>query len=314
MRRLLRLLVPCLFVACAGPSPLDGGLPSPEDAGAEDAGVEAPTAAGYCEASADFFCAYYLRCGRIVAADQAECRAVFLESCNERYESRYVDLEDAGLLRLSTPGLDACRAHLETVPCAQQLTDLMGPCGAVWVGTQPAGAACGLDVQSFTCAPGTNCVLGLNFCGTCKPASASGGPCGDGGTCVAEAACVSGTCVTRRQVGEACATSQPCVVGASCQSGFCVGPLIVKENEFCDATHRCPYRSTCLSGRCVRSALLGESCVDRSCASGRCVTEGATKVCRPFLEAGAPCASPSECRSASCVMNVCRALPDACFP
>lgn len=303
-----------LLLACSAPAPVDGGVLPDGDAGQPDAGPRAPTAADYCEASADFFCAYYLRCGRMVAADAAECRAVFLESCNERYESRYVDLEDAGLLQLSAVGLDACRAHLETVPCAQQLTDLMGPCAAMWVGTQPAGAACGLDVQSFTCAPGTHCVLGLDFCGTCKPASAAGGPCGDGGTCVATAACVSGACVTRRQVGEACSTSEPCVVGASCSGGFCVGPLIVQENEFCDATRRCPYRSTCLGGRCVRSALLGESCVDRSCASGRCVTEGAAKVCRPFLEAGATCTSPSECRSASCVMGTCRPLPDACFP
>lgn len=312
--RAVTLVSVSLVVACSAPAPVDGGVLPEVDAGVQDAGREAPTAADYCEASADFFCAYYLRCGRMVAADAAECRAVFLESCNERYESRYVDLEDAGLLQLSEPGLEACRAHLETVPCAQQLTDLMGPCAAMWVGTQPAGAACGLDVQSFTCAPGTNCVLGLDFCGTCKPASAAGGPCGDGGTCVATAACVSGTCVTRRQVGEACSASEPCVVGASCSGGFCVGPLIVKENEFCDATRRCPYRSTCLGGRCVRSALLGESCVDRSCASGRCVTEGAAKVCRSFLEAGATCTSPSECRSASCVMGVCRPLPDACFP
>jgi hypothetical protein len=169
-------------------------------------------------------------------------------------------------------------------------------------------------VQSFTCAPGTNCVLGLDFCGTCKPAAAAGGACGDGGTCVATAACVGGTCVTRRQVGEACSPGEPCVVGASCSGGFCAGPLIVKENEFCDATRRCPYRSACLGGRCVRAALLGERCEDRSCASGRCVTEGAVKVCRSFLEAGATCTSPAECRSASCVMGQCRPLPDACFP
>lgn len=313
MTRLLPILS-WLCLSCAALPSLDAGPSDGEDAGLPDAGAAAPTASGYCAASADFFCAYYLRCGRMVAADLAECRAVFLESCTERYQSRYVDLETAGLLTLSASGLEACRAHLETVACAQQLTDLMGPCGAVWVGTQPAGAACGLDVQSFTCAPGTNCVLGLNFCGTCKPASPAGGPCGDGGTCTAEAACVNGTCVTRRQVGESCSASEPCVVGAGCQGGFCVGPLIVKENDLCDATHRCPYRSTCLASRCVRSALLGQSCADRACASGRCVTEGTAKVCRPFLESGAACTTASECRSASCVMNVCRPLPDACFP
>ncbi len=309
-RLALALTLTC--IACAAPSPVDGGLAA-EDAGV-DAGASPPTAADYCEATVDFFCAYYLRCGRMVAADEAECRVVFLESCNERYEQRYVDLEAAGLLTVSPVGLEACRAHLATVACERQLTDLMGPCGALWVGTQPAGAACGLDVQSFTCAPGTACVLGLDFCGTCRPAAEPGGACGDGGTCVAESACVNGACVARRQVGEACMTGQPCVVGASCQGGFCVGPLIVKEGEFCDATRRCPYRSTCMGGQCVRSALLGEDCGARACASGRCVTEGPAKVCRPFLEAGASCTSASECRSASCVQGTCRSLPDACFP
>lgn len=311
--RLALLAATLTLGACAAPPPeVDAGLP-PADAGPEDAGPPPLTAAGYCEATAELFCDYYLRCGRIVAASPEECRATFLETCNQRYEPRYVDLEDAGLLHLSREGVAACAAHLASVPCAQQLGDLMGPCGAMWVGTQPVGGACGLDVESLTCAPGATCVLGVTLCGACRPAATEGGACGDGGSCAAGLACVQGRCVARRLPGEACSAEQPCVVGARCEGGFCYGPLVVGEGEVCDATHRCRYRSTCIAERCVRSALLGEDCAGRACASGRCVTEGAAQVCRPLLEPGAPCTTQAECRSASCVSGTCQPLPGVCF-
>lgn len=314
--RPLRFLLVCALFSCSSSGSSGAG---PGDAGAAgdagDAGVDTgPLAASsYCEATVDFFCDYYLRCGRIVAATVEECRSTFLETCNARYEQRYVDLEDAGLLSMSSVGIAACRAHLASVACERQLTDLMGPCAGIWVGTQPAGSACGLDVESFVCAPGTTCVLGLDLCGTCKSASPEGGVCGDGVSCATDLACVDTHCVARRQVGESCSTTEPCVVGASCQGAVCVAPAIVREGDTCDATHRCPYRSTCSGGKCLRSALLGEDCTGRSCASGRCVAEGAAKVCRPFLDPGAACTTPSDCRSASCVSGTCRSLPDACL-
>lgn len=313
--RPLALLAACALFACSSSG--SSSAPASADAGADAAntGDAGPLrATDYCETTADFFCDYYLRCGRIVAADKAECRSTFLETCNARYEQRYVDLETAGLLSLSAAGVAACRAHLQTVACARQLTDLLGPCGEMWVGVQPAGSPCGLDVESFTCAPGTACVLGLDLCGVCKPAAPAGGACGDGGTCSADSTCVAGACVLRRQVGEACSPTEPCVVGASCTGGACVGPQIVAEGEACDTISRCPYRSACIAGVCVRAALLGEDCAGRTCASGRCVTEGASKLCRPLLEAGSACTVPLDCRSGSCVKGVCRPLPDACFP
>lgn len=306
--RPLAVLATCALVACSSSDP----PAAPSDAGADVA--QALRASDYCEATVELFCEYYLRCGRMVAANAAECRATFLETCNERYEQRYVDLEAAGLLSLSAAGVAACRAHLQSVACERQLGDLNGPCGDMWIGTQPAGSPCGLDVESFTCAPGTACVLGLDLCGVCKPTSPTGGACGDGVTCGAEATCVDGRCVVRRQVGESCSTKEPCVVGASCSGGVCVAPSIVAEGEACDASRRCPYRSTCIAGRCVRAALLGEDCEGRTCASGRCVTEGTTKICRPLLEPGATCTVALECRSGSCVKGTCEALPDACFP
>lgn len=320
MKRSFVLLAACAFLACSSSAPPsapaaddDGGGDGGGDGGADAAG-QPLRASGYCEATADFFCDYYLRCGRIVAATADECRATFLETCNARYEQRYVDLEAAGLLSISESGVAACRAHLATVACERQINDLMGPCGGMWVGSQPAGSACGLDVESFTCAPGTACVIGLDLCGTCQSAAAVGGACGSGVTCGAELACLNAQCVARRQVGESCSATEPCVVGASCTGSLCVGPSVVGEGAACDAAHRCRYRSTCIGGRCVRSALLGEDCSGTTCASGRCVTEGAAKVCRPLLEPGAACANPTECRSASCVAGTCRSLPDACFP
>ena len=311
-RRTLALLLP-LVLAC-------GANPPAPDAGTPDASGGPPKLSGpqpavdYCESTADFFCDFYLRCGRIVAASVTECRATFLETCNNRYESRYVDLEDAGLLRLFGEGMEACKAHLATVACERQGSELAGPCAQMWVGTQPEGAPCGLDVESFTCAPGTACVLGLNLCGTCRHLLAVGDRCGDGGTCGSEAACVDGTCVERRQLSESCSATEPCVVGASCSAGTCTGPAIVAEGEACDAAHRCPYRSSCINGRCVRSALLGEDCAGRACASGRCANTGTSELCVPLIETGNTCSAALECRSASCVGGVCRRLPDACFP
>jgi len=307
--RSLALLAASALIACSSSAPGEAGV---VDAGAEVA-VQALRASDYCEATVELFCDYYLRCGRIVAATADECRATFLETCNARYEQRYVDLEVAGLLSISPAGIQACRAHLQTVACERQLGDLMGPCANMWIGTQPKASPCGLDVESFTCAPGTACVLGLDLCGTCQSASPAGGTCGDGVTCEADSACVSARCVVRRQVGESCSTSEPCVAGASCNAGVCVAPRIVAEGEACDATHRCPYRSACSGGRCLRAALLGEDCTDRTCASGRCATEGTARICRALLDSGASCATASECRSASCVRGTCRPLPDGCF-
>lgn len=306
------VLATCALVACSSPDRTEAAPPG--DAGADAGGAQPLRASGYCEATVDFFCDYYLRCGRMVAANAAECRATFLETCNARYEQRYVDLEAAGLLSLSATGVEACRMHLKSVACERQLSDLSGPCGDMWIGTQPAGSPCGLDVESFTCGPGTACVLGLDLCGVCKPASLAGGACGDGVACAADATCVEGRCVSRRQVGESCSATEPCVVGASCSAGVCAAPRIVAEGEPCDATRRCPYRSACIGGRCVRAALLGEDCADTTCASGRCVVEGTSKICRALLEPGAACALASDCRSGSCVEKACRPLPDACFP
>ena len=111
-------------------------------------------AVDYCEAIEPFFCDFYVRCGRMAVADVASCKDAFLTSCNAVFEPRYVELEAAGLLALDLDGIAACEAHLETVACDQQIQELDGPCGTMWVGQQPAGASCGLDVEFFVCAPG----------------------------------------------------------------------------------------------------------------------------------------------------------------
>ena len=46
----------------------------------------------YCETTVDMFCSFYLRCGRIAADSSEDCRQVFLETCNERFEPIYVSL------------------------------------------------------------------------------------------------------------------------------------------------------------------------------------------------------------------------------
>ncbi len=268
-------------------------------------------AVDYCESVGDFFCDFYLRCGRMAASDVAECRAVFAETCNARYESRYVDLERAELLSLSKSGVEACAAHLATVSCSEQPTDLDGPCASMWVGAAPVGAKCGIDVESLVCAQGTTCIVGMDFCGTCEAAAPRGGACQPGVVwCGSQDACIDGICAPRSLPGQACGARQPCVLGASCVGGTCVAPSIVTVGEACDSAHRCPYRSFCDAGVCKRSSLLGEACSSaRACASGRC--EDGT--CLPLRAAGEVCRTHAECRSAQCVAGTCTPLPSACL-
>lgn len=284
---------------------------APADASAAEAHAPALLAASsYCETVVDAFCAFYMRCGRMVARDEAECRSVFLQTCNARYEPRYVDLEGAALLTLSRSGVDACAKHLATVECVKQPLDLGGPCGSMWTGASPVGAPCGVDVESFVCGAGATCTLGLDFCGTCERAAGRGEPCGSGVRCNPDDACVAGRCEPRALVSEPCDATRVCVTGASCTTGTCVAPAIVAEGESCDAAHRCAYRSVCEAARCVRQALLGEPCGnDRACASGRCVADK----CTALKEAGEPCVAPGECASASCAKGKCASLPTACF-
>jgi hypothetical protein len=276
--RALALLVVAL-AACA-PSPAPDAGSAVVDAG--------PTgAAAYCETIVDFFCPFYVRCGRMAVADVAACRAPFLESCEAKYEPTYVALEGAGLLTLSSTGVDACRAHLDDVPCADQPLDLDGPCAGMWVGTRPAGAACGFDVESFVCAPGTQCVLGLDLCGTCRTVVPLDEACGGETTCARDAVCSDGICAPRERTA----------------------PTYVDEGDPCDFERRCPYLTKCVDGFCARQALLDEACAEApGCASGWC-DDG---TCAPFVAAGGACTASGQCRTA-CVDDACRGTPSACF-
>jgi len=233
-----------------------------------------------------------------------------LETCNSRFEPRYVMLESAHLLQLSQAGMDACAQHLATVDYAAQVKDIDGTCGAMWTGLQTVGGACGFDVESLVCAPGTACVLGLDLCGTCKTQSAAGDACGGDLTCGAEASCSGGHCVARIPAGQACAPTDNCVLGASCVGGTCSGPSYSTVGQPCDQTHRCPYKSVCAGGSCVEAALQGEACGGNvTCASGYC----AGGVCQAPLSVGAACSLADQCESAQCVQGHCAPLPSPCF-
>ncbi len=317
-------LVAVAIGACSSSGEQAGAPPSvssSEDAGApaRDGAVtdgaapasDAIPAREYCESIATSFCAFYMRCGRMVAKDEAECRTVFLETCNAKYEPRYVDLERAGLLALSRGGVDACAAHLAKVSCVEQAQDLDGPCARMWSGSSPEGQPCGIDVESFVCGAGTTCILGLDFCGTCEKAAARAEACEPGTIrCAPDDACVGGTCVARALPGQSCSDTKPCVTGSTCSAGQCVAPAIVGEGEACDAKHRCAYRSYCDAGKCVRASLAGEPCTStRACASGWC---DGTKCVAPKGE-GVACGADAECSSAQCAGDVCTPLPSACI-
>lgn len=304
------------------------GCPTPEpyrDAGvaAEDAGVvdeDVVAAADYCESIVDFFCPYYVRCGRMAASSVDECREVFLPACNARFEPSYESLEAEGLLHLSRAGLDACAAHLDDVACEQQLLDLDGPCAAMWKGTQPAGAACGFDIESFVCEPGTACVLDLTFCGTCRPVVADGASCADTDpvlgdvTCARESTCDDDTCLARKRVGELCAAGDRCVLGAICNSdGVCAGPTYAGVGDTCDNfDNRCPFRAECLEDQCRLAGTVGDTCdAITPCDSGA-FCEG--DVCVELVPQGGSCDASVQCQSGICAESICAVLPSACFP
>lgn len=265
----------------------------------------------YCERSVEMFCGFYVRCGRMVAADVDECRRVFLETCNARYEPLYADLEARGDLYLSVAGLERCADHLETVVCERQIFDLDG-CSDVWVGRHQVGERCGPGLESFVCAEDSVCVLGLDFCGTCKARVASG--CDLENRCADTEQCIDGTCVARPQGGEPCTAAGPsCVVGADCVEGTCRGPEVVKEGEGCGGNRRCPYRSQCAGGTCVRTELVGAVCGgDVGCASGFCAATG----CEPLGQAGDECGGGWQCVSGRCANPeaTCQPIGWSCLP
>jgi hypothetical protein len=311
-RLVLPVCVLALAVGCAGGDGASGDVAVQHDAasevteldvplevvdglGQEDAAsdtavvpdtVPALTAEGYCEAMADAYCGFYLRCGRMAVADEATCLTVFVEVCNAVYEPQYRALVDRGLLTLAPDGVAACQDHLEAVACALQPGDLDGPCGGMWRGLAPVGSACSYGVESLVCDAASTCVLGLDFCGTCEPAVAVGEGCGGGGPrCHDTAACVDGVCVARARPTDPCSATQPCGVGASCVDGGCVAPAVVGVGAACDQTHRCQYKAACVAGTCVATALLGEACAaERPCADGAC--DGGVCVAAPAFSTG----------------------------
>lgn len=304
----------------AAPPTTPGETDASVEAGADAAPAETSTSddagdavdpSSYCETTAGAFCAFYMRCGRMAAVDEAECKTVFAEACNARYEPRYVDLAAKKLVRLSRSGVDACIAHLAKVACDDQRQDLDGPCAAMWVGSSPKGAPCGIDVESFVCGAGTTCVLALDLCGTCRSAAARGASCAPPDLVCEDAdACVMGTCVARAKAGEDCAATKPCLTGVTCTAGKCVPPAYVKVGDTCDQARRCPYRAYCDAGQCAKQSLLGEDCAStRACASGRCVGGK----CVALLGPGETCGAGSDCASAVCSGGKCRPLPSACF-
>lgn len=256
-----------VVVAACGDAPVivegEGDGDGEEGEGEEGDVVDARA---YCEELAPIFCPFYLRCGRMNVDDEDACAVAFAEACEVGFEPRFTPLADLGLLTLSRAGLDACAAHLDDAACDTQFLELSGPCAQVWRGAVDTGGACGLDAESFVCAPGTTCTLDLSFCGVCEAVLDVGAPCRDvEGSCGPAGFCSdSDVCVARPVVGEGC-TDVPCVLPAQCEDGVCREPAVVGVGDVCDRDHRCPYRSRC-DGVCTATVGHGAACAaDEDC-------------------------------------------------
>ncbi len=290
---------------------LIGGCGTSSKAKAPDAQPEGLQAAAYCETIAPFFCDFYLRCGRMNVTTKTACETNFLESCNSKYEGAYIELEQLGFLQLSQEGLAACESHLDSVSCEQQIFELTGPCANIWSGNQNVGEPCGLDSEFFSCNESSECVLSLDFCGTCRELVGLGDPCTPGEqTCGAVAFCEDGICKARIANGASCGEQDRCAAGSSCVEGVCIGPRFVASGDACDRANRCPYLTECIAGRCEPAALQGESCdAQTTCATGYC-SDG---VCEAPQPNGSSCTNADQCRSLLCDGGQCQVRPSACM-
>lgn len=289
----------------------DDAAPGEDGELTDDGSTPTPLEASqYCEAIVDFFCPYYVRCGRMGGVTEvARCQEIFIETCNAVYEPYYVALEARGALRLSAEGIAACQAHLGEVACEAQPSDLDGPCKDMWEGLGAQDSPCGPGIESLICAQGLTCRLSVDFCGSCVPAGEPGQACAEGQECVAGAACVADTCVARQPPGSPCSEARPCYLGAGCVEGVCQGYDVVRLGDACDRANRCPYKSECVGGRCVETALQGEACTAAGCASGFCV-EG---LCAAPAQAGDPCQDNAQCLSRVCAQGRCASTISACL-
>jgi len=268
-------------------------------------------ASAYCETIAPFFCEFYLRCGRMNVETTEACESNFLESCNSKYEGAYIELEQLGFLELSPQGIVACEEHLASVACEEQFFELSGPCADIWAGNQDIGDSCGLDSEFFSCNEASECVLSLDFCGTCRELVAVGAACTPGEqTCGAEAFCEDDVCKARKANGEECGDEDRCVAGSSCLEGLCTGPGFVGVGDACDRANRCPYLTECISGICEPAVLQGEVCdAQTTCATGYCL-EG---LCVAPQANGSSCTGAAQCRSLLCRDGQCQPRPSACM-
>ncbi|MEE2786828.1 MAG: hypothetical protein VX589_05780 [Myxococcota bacterium] len=339
-------LLSCVFIGCgqdagseSGPGILGGMLMAvmadtdPADAATADTDNVASPAAGattnasnsmrmdpttsddalnpaqYCETTADMFCGFYLRCNRIAADAEADCRNLFLETCNARFEPIYVSLVETGSLTLSATGVDACRSHLSQVDCNQQVFDLDGGCAGMWVGAGAQGTACGVGIESFVCRPGLSCEINTSLCGECRVRATPNQACTTNGDCPGPFSCVNGGCVGRGRPGDICHTQAPCAVGTRCEDGRCANFIRARVGEACDQVRRCPYGAVCVDGQCVRAAALGEACTPQvGCVSGYCVD-----ICQPLKALGAPCDSPGQCAHNRCTNGRCGPTTSTCL-
>ncbi len=268
-------------------------------------------ASNYCELTAQMFCDYYLRCGRMAVPDNATCLSVFAETCEGVYEPHYAALAEAGSLTLSSTGMAACAAHLESVACEKQLFDLDGGCSEMWVGTVAPDGICAPGIESFVCEPTSTCVITTTGCGTCIAAGRDGAPCGgDLGRCDDGYGCVESACVKRGSFGDACSPTAPCGIGMGCIDDTCGGFTVVALGAACGQGLRCPYNSFCQDNVCVPQKGLGESCSPTDdCRSGYC-EQGA---CVAFKPDGGVCNSGPQCVSGVCNQGICGNLPGRCF-
>jgi hypothetical protein len=179
------------------------------------------------------------------------------------------------------------------------------------------GAACGPQGDAgaagaqIACASSYWCdQVFLDQPGTCRAASAAGGPCNDTG-CAAGLHCTGyvplgtgaqlGTCIGPSPDGGPCTRSADCQGNAYCGNGTCGGGL--PYGSTCTQDTDCQAGLTCSSGTCLHAAYPGDACdgtttvcVLSLCKSGTCVDHA---------KVGQPCTTGTDCATGTCYQGAC---------
>lgn len=297
--------------------PVDATV-APADAGGSDAGVGLP-AAQFCPTYVAAQCDWYLRCGKLDAAQLADCRASLSWTCNQAQVSALA----AGKVGYDPISAAACTSGIAARACSQPFPAIAA-CDATFPPATPIGGTC--TRQWSTVCVDSYCKS--NACpGTCTAFTAVGEVCSgtEGDECGPNATCAYTSprrCVAIIEAGGTCAPNDPCRSGTCDATQLkCLTFGSQPQGAACALDEVCATGLYCKSGQCQPSEGAGGPCRvwgGRDCAAGlTCRVPGDAGFngqCAPSSDEGGPCYGlPADCRSGLLCSSPSLLAPGTCL-